>query len=78
LRTSLRTYTKTNDIRYKRYAGKDVQSGKVARKLAVRPITIQTIATTNTSAENSHVIFLIYIRIDITTNPRMLFINTAP
>ena len=56
----------------------DVQRGKVERKLAARPITAQTIATTSTSAENSQVISRTYMRIEITTKPRILFMNTAP
>ena len=34
-------------------AGKDVQRGKVGQKLAMRPITAQTIVTTCKSAKNS-------------------------
>ncbi|OIW08182.1 hypothetical protein TanjilG_24377 [Lupinus angustifolius] len=64
--------------RYKAYAGMGVQRGKVERKLAVRPIAAHTIATTNASAENSQVISLIYIRLEITTKPRILFMKTDP
>ncbi|KAF1897456.1 hypothetical protein Lal_00035161 [Lupinus albus] len=64
--------------RYKAYAGTDVQRWKVERKLAVRPTAAHTIATTNASAENFQVISLIYIRLEITTKPRILFMKTDP
>ena len=59
-------------------ASKEVQRGKVVRKLAKTPKRRQTTRITNTSDEKSHVNPLMYTRAKKTERQSKLFIVTAP